>query len=258
MNTENTTSKYSRRSVIGTGGFLTATAAFLAACGKSTHTGIARLGEAPVIEKLSDEPVTDAVLLRTAQSLETMIATMLSDSAITSAVDAKSAPLLAKFASAHTAQSSALASLVTTNGGQPYDGTNEKLMIAYGQAALDLVKESKDSTDAITLAMALETLSAATYQYFVSLTANKGLRAQMMQIAATSSRRAAAAAQVLNGGTAGIVPSLNENGEANVATLPSAFGLLSSVQVSLGPVDAASGTRAGVLMDTPSLNSFIY
>ena len=257
MNTENS-SRYSRRSILGTGGLLTASAAFLAACGQSKSTGIARLGEAPEIEKLADEKVTDAVLLRTAQSLENMISTMLSDSAITAAVDAQSAPLLKKFADAHTANAKALAPLVSANGGEPYSGVNEKLMVAYGQTALDLVKESKDSTDAVTLAMALETLAAASYQYFVSLTASKPLRAEMMKIAATSSRRAAAAAQTLNGGTAGIAPSVNDAGEPNVATLPSAFGLLSSVQISLGPVNKESGVRASVLMDTPSLNSFIY
>lgn len=255
MTSENT--NYSRRSLLGTGGLLTASA-FLAACAKTESAGIARLGEAPVAEKLSEEEVTDAVLLRTAQSLENMVSNMLSDSAVTSAVDTKSAPLVAKFAAAHKSNASALSSLVSANGGQPYSGTNEKLMVAYGQAALDLVKESKDSTDAITLAMALETLSAASYQYFVSLTANKGLRAEMMKFAAASARRATAAAQTLNGGTGAFAPSVNEAGEPNVATLPSAFGLLSSVQVSLGPVNTESGVRASVLMDTPSLNSFIY
>lgn len=256
MTTENT--QYSRRSLLGTGGLLTASAAFLAACAKTESAGIARLGEAPAIEKLSEAEVTDAVLLRTAQSLENMVASMLSDSAVTSAVDAKTAPLVAKFASAHKANASALSSLVSANGGEPYTGTNEKLMVAYGQAALDLVKESKDSTDAVTLAMALETLSAASYQYFVSLTANKSLRAEMMKLGATSSRRAAVAAQTLNSGTGAFAPSVNDAGEPNVATLPSAFGLLSSVQVSLGPVNKESGVRASVLMDTPSLNSFIY
>lgn len=257
MNTENS-STYSRRSLIGTGGFLTATAAFLAACAKTSTSGIARLGEAPTVDKLKEETVTDAVLLRTAQSLENMIANMLTDSAITNAVNSESAPLIKKFADAHSARATALASLVSANGGQSYTGTNEKLMAAYGQTALDLVKDSKDSTDAVTLAMALETLAAASYQYFVSLTSTKSLRAEMMRIGAASSRRAAVAAQVLNGGTQGIVPSVNDAGEANIATLPSAYGLLSAVQVSLGPVNKESGVRASVLMDTPSLNSFIY
>ncbi|MFY8237723.1 MAG: hypothetical protein ACOVK5_00690, partial [Ilumatobacteraceae bacterium] len=126
-----------------------------------------------------------------------------------------------------------------------------------GQTALDLVKEGKVAADALALAHALETLVAGTYQYFVSLTAEPALRAAMMSLGVKSSRRAAVAAQLIRGGTAAFAPSTDEAGAVLLSTMPSAFGLLSAVQVALGPVNE-TGSRNTVLMDTPSLNSLIY
>jgi hypothetical protein len=130
-------------------------------------------------------------------------------------------------------------------------------MEAYGQNALDLVASGKLPADTLALTLAVETLIAATYQYFVSLTAEPALRADMVRLGGRSSRRAAVAAQLINGGTAGFAPATDAAGAPLVATLPGAFGSLSAVQVQLGPVND-TGTRATVLMDTPSLNSLIY
>lgn len=254
--TKNSTPKYSRRSMLTAGGAAAASAAFLAACGKTPT--VTRLGSAPTTVKMMDAAVTDVVLLRTAMSVETMVSNLLTDKAVTSLADATSAPVVAGFAAAHTAHLAGLSSLISARGGAAYDGTNEKLMVAYGQQALDLITEGKDKTDVPALALALEALTAATYQYFVSLTNEHAVRAEMMRIGATSARRAAVAAQLINSGTQGFAPSLDENGVAKVATLPASFGALSAQQVALGPVNPESGTRVVVLMDTPSLNSLIY
>jgi hypothetical protein len=254
--TQNSTPKYSRRAMLTTGG-VAAGAAFLAAC-SSTNTTVTRLGSAPTTAMLEDAAVTDVVLLRTAMSVETMIADMYTANTVTSLADSTMAPIVSAYATAHKANLGGLASAITARGGAAYNGTNEKLMLAYGQAALDLIAEGKDKTDVHAIALALETLAASTYQYFVSLTNEKALRAEMMRLGATSSRRAAVVAQQINSGTQGFAPGLDKDGVATVATLPSAFGALSSIQVTLGPVNPESGTRAVVLMDTPSLNSLIY
>lgn len=254
--TQNSTPKYSRRTVLTAGGAAAASAAFLAACG-GTNT-VTRLGSAPTTAKIADAAVTDVVLLRTAMSVETMISNMYSDKAVTSLADAKAAPIVAAYAAAHQAHLAGLSSLIASRGGAAYDGTNEKLMVAYGQPALDLIAAGKDKTDVPALALALETLAASTYQFFVSMTNEKALRAEMMRLGATSARRAAVAAQHINAGTQGFAPGVNKDGVATVATLPGSFGALSSIQVTLGPVNEESGTRAVILMDTPSLNSLIY
>ena len=237
-------------------GALAATSAVLAAC-SSTKPSIARIGESPTTVKLEDLAVTDVVLLRTAMSMETMAAAMLSDSAVTSLASKESASIIAAFAADHTSHLEDLRVLITARNGEPYSETNAKLMQAYGQTALDLIASGKLPEDTLALTLAVENLIASTYQYFVSLTAEPALRAAMVGLGGRSSRRAAVAAQLINGGTVGFAPADDKDGNALVATLPSAFGSLSSVQVKLGPVNE-TGSRTTVLMDTPSLNSLIY
>jgi hypothetical protein len=237
-------------------GALVATSAVLAACGSSTPS-IARIGESPTMMKLEDLEVTDVVLLRTAMSMETMAAAMLSDSAVTSLASKDSAPVIAAFAAGHTSHLEDLRGLITARNGEPYSETNAKLMRAYGQTALDLVASGKLPEDTLALTLAVEALVASTYQYFVSLTAEPALRAGMVRLGGQSSRRAAIAAQLINGGTVGFAPALDKDGVALVATLPNTFGSLSTVQVKLGPPNEV-GSRTTVLMDTPSLNSLIY
>jgi hypothetical protein len=207
--------------------------------------------------KLEDLAVTDVVLLRTAMSMETMAAAVLSDSAVTSLASKESASIIAAFAADHTSHLEDLRVLITARNGEPYSETNAKLMQAYGQTALDLIASGKLPEDTLALTLAVENLIASTYQYFVSLTAEPALRAAMVGLGGRSSRRAAVAAQLINGGTVGFAPANDQDGNALVATLPSAFGSLSSVQVKLGP-ENETGSRTTVLMDTPSLNSLIY
>jgi len=237
-------------------GALVATSAVLAACGSSTPS-IARIGESPTMVKLEDLAVTDVALLRTAMSMETMAAAMLSDSAVTSLASKDSAPVIAAFAAGHTSHLEDLRGLITARNGEPYSETNAKLMRAYGQTALDLVASGKLPEDTLALTLAVEALVASTYQYFVSLTAEPALRAGMVRLGGQSSRRAAIAAQLINGGSVSFAPALDKDGVALVATLPNTFGSLSTVQVKLGPPNEV-GSRTTVLMDTPSLNSLIY
>ncbi|MFI0460978.1 MAG: ferritin-like domain-containing protein [Ilumatobacteraceae bacterium] len=251
-----TSSPISRRTMLRSSGALAATTAVLAAC-SSTKPAVARIGASPTTVKLEDLAATDVILLRTAMSMETMAAAMLSDSAVTSLATKDSASVIAAFATDHTSHLEDLRVLISARNGEAYSETNTKLMQAYGQTALDLVASGKLPADTLALTLAVETLIAATYQYFVSLTAEPALRADMVRLGGRSSRRAAVAAQLINGGTAGFAPATDAAGAPLVATLPGAFGSLSAVQVQLGPVND-TGTRATVLMDTPSLNSLIY
>ena len=237
-------------------GALVATSAVLAAC-SSAKPSVARIGESPTTVKLEDLAVTDVVLLRTAMSMETMAAAMLTDSAVTGLASKDAAPVIAAFAADHISHLEDLRVLIAARNGSAYSETNAKLMQAYGQPALDLVANGKVEADVLALMHAVETLIAATYQYFVSLTVEPALRADLVRLGGRSSRRSAVSAQLINGGTGGFAPANDKDGVPLVATLPGAFGSLSAVQVALGPVND-TGTRATVLMDTPSLNSLIY
>jgi hypothetical protein len=248
---------YSRRNLLRSGGTLAAAGAVLAACGGAETHSIARIGISPTTVKLSDAEVTDTVLLRTAMSFEAMVQSMLSDSAVTSIAPANAKSVIAAFAASRTATLGALSSLVTARGAQPVSEPNQKLMQSYGNAALELLRSGKQVADALALTLALETLTASTYQYFVSLTKEPALRADMMRVGAGASRRAAVAAQLINGGTKAFGPGLDAEGVAILATLPKAFGPLNTVQVGLGTPNEV-GALTTVLMDTPSINSFVY
>lgn len=254
----NEQSSISRRSMLTTGGAVLAGGALLAACGGESHSGsIARIGSVPEIKKLETEHVSDVVLLRTAMSVEKMVSTMLTDSRVTSLAESNVAPYITKYAAAHDTNMAVISPLITARGGQPVSEPNAKLMTAYGENALKAIEEGKTAGDVLNLTLGLETLVAATYQYFVSLTNEAALRADMMRLGASSSRRAAVAAQLIRGGTKGFVPGLDDKGEELVATLPSAFGTQSAVQILVGPLNDI-GTRTPLAMETPSLNSMVY
>lgn len=256
--TDKTPTSISRRAALRTGGAVVAGGALLAACGGDAHSGnIARIGSAPERKPLETEHVTDVALLRTAMSVEKMVATMLTDSRVTGLAESSVKPYLTKYAAAHETNMSVISPLVTARGGQPVNEPNARLMTAYGEQALKLVDEGKTPADVLNLMLGLESLVAATYQYFVSLTNEAALRVDMMRLGAASSRRAAVSAQLIRGGTEGFVPGLNEKGEELTATLPTAFGPLSAVQILVGPLNEI-GTRSALSMETPSLNSILY
>ncbi|MFM8827515.1 MAG: hypothetical protein ACKOFT_10605, partial [Actinomycetota bacterium] len=75
------TQKISRRSLITQGGALAAAGVVLAACG-SEPSGLSRVGLSPSTTALPEAHVSDVVLLRTAQSVENLAVTALSDPAM--------------------------------------------------------------------------------------------------------------------------------------------------------------------------------
>jgi hypothetical protein len=257
--TNSTPNNINRRTMLRSTGIIAASGAVLAACGSSSASKtITRVGETPEITKLGDATVTDVVLLRTAMSVETMARIILTDTTFASLAEKTSAPVVAGFARAHTAHLTNLRSLISARGGEAYEEPNEKLMASYGTQALGLVADGKNSDDVLPLTLAIETLVASMYQYFISLTSEPALRASMIRMGVQSSRAAAVTAQLINPGIGAFAPGVDKDGVATVATLPSAFGALNAVQVQLGPVNPETGSRTTVSMDTPSLNSFIY
>jgi hypothetical protein len=245
----------SRRTLLRGGGLAAVAGAVLAACGGSGDHSIARLGTGAETEPLKDVEVTDVVLLRTAMSVEKMVQDAVTSSALATG---SLASLMNSVGAAHERARLALRGLVTARNGEPVDEANAKLTANWGARALDLVANSdQKEQDALLLAHALETLLASTYQGFVAQTSEPALRRDMMTLAVGASRRAATIAQQIAPGTKGFAPTIDEQGNASVAALPTAFGTLASIQVTIGAPNE-SGVRETVTMETPSLNSFIY
>ena len=250
-------SPVSRRHLLRSGGLVTAAGVALAACGEPQNKSATRLGDAPEVSALAEEKVDDVVILRTAMSMEALVHSMLTDS-IMSSLSPLTGPVVEAFADDHESNLATLTTLVSAKGGEPVTEPNAKLKSVFGDPALELVKESdQKGADALALAHALESLLAATYQNFVASIVDAPLRADLMRLGVSASRKSAVLAQSIRGGAAAFAPAVDENGAALVSTLPSAFGSLSSVQVTIGAPNEA-GSRTLVTMDTPSLNSYVY
>lgn len=258
----------SRRELLRMSALTIGGAAFLAACGKQGGVqgsdNIASAGSVPALVPANSGDVTDIVLLRTAASLEfNAIDTynLVIEKGLLTGEFAKLSDAAKRFRDDHVAHASAINSLVVSLGGKAYECANERIDRLYVQPALVLIttQDNEDvSRDVVSLAHALENLATQTYQGIVGSLTNPALRGEAMRIAHDEVRHAVVLAQVLNPGYASVGPTLNATtGKANVAAVPSAFGALSSIQVSLGKANA-EGVKPSLTMETPSLNGLIY
>jgi hypothetical protein len=246
----------SRRSVLTRRAALTGVAtigagALLAACGESGPEGLARIGEAPTTTALSAGHVTDEVLLRTATALEYTVIDAYERLIKSGHLSGVAAALVEGFGEDHLGHAQALRAATAS----PVTGLSARITSLYVDPAIALIEASdQKDVDAMTLAVALETLAASTYQSFTALLSEPALRAEAMRIGAHESRHASGLV-VATGGLASVLPSAE--GDASMAAIPSAFGSLSSLEVNLGP-PSETGSRESLILETPSLNSLEY
>lgn len=252
-------SRLSRRTLLATGGATITAGALLAACGgSSSGTNVPRLGDAPTTTALPTGNVTDEVLLRTAMSVEYNAIDTYATVIAAGTFDAGTNAVLRQFSADHQQHANSLAGLIALIGGTPYAKANPRLTEVYIIPALELIAASDDVPgDTLALAHALETLAAQTYQAFVAWINSPAIRSAAMTIGDQEARHTVVLAQAIRGGAAGVVPASNDEGKALVAAVPSAFGSLGSIQVSVGKTTDA-GTKPTLVLETPSLNSLIY
>ena len=258
----------SRRDALRVGGLSVFGAAFLAACGEQAgvvpSANILSEGAVTPTTALPEGVITDVVLLRTAASLEynaidTYNAVL--EGGLLTGNYAKLTDAVKRFRDDHQAHADAVNQLVVALGGKAHTCANARIESLYIQPALKLITtEGNEDTsrDVVALAHALENLATQTYQGVVGSLTSPKLRGDAMRIAHDEARHAVVLAQVLNPGFASVGPTVNEaTGKANVASVPSAFGALAIIQVSLGKANA-EGVKPSLNMETPSLNGLIY
>ena len=253
-------SRVDRRTLLRTTGLTIGAGALLAACSGSDSTGLARVGTVPEPTTLEDEQVTDVVLLRTAMSLEYSAINTYKAAADAGYLAGNNAAIEAAglFIAEHQAHAQALSGLISAAGGTPYNQPNERIDSVYINPALALIAESEDpQLDTLLFAHALENLATSTYHHYVSLLNDAPLRTEAIRIGADEAQHAAAIVHLLKPGLTNVAPSLDENGNAQPASVPGAFSSLASVTVAVGPTNEA-GQKTTIIMDTPSLNSLAY
>ena len=255
----------SRRRFLIAGGASVSLGALLAACGGGgSSTGIPRIGLTPDPTELPDAPVTDVALLRTASALEYNAIFAYETAAGLGVLTGDAKSLAGRFLDDHKRHADTIVAATEAAGGNPWTEPNPRLQSIYVEPALALIAESDDQLgDVLALAYALETLAGATYQSFVPLFDDKALRAAAMGNGEEEGRHAATLGLVLNPSrlvTSTGLSIADEFAETETATfyaVPSAFGTLSPVPVTLGPADE-NGARTTVNLETPSLNSLVY
>jgi len=258
----------SRRELLRLSGLSLASGLVLAACGKQSglvdDNAIASLGQAPKITPLAEAEVTDAVLLRTAASLEANLLGTYKFAVVSGLFIgdfAKTDEMPRRFHDDHQAHLNAVNALIVALGAKEVHFPNKKINESYIQPAFKIITADGNpnpSMDLIALLHAVENLAAQTYQGFVAMLSDPKLRAEAIRIGQQDARHAALLAQVLNPGLAKIGPTSNATtGKPNIAAVPSAFGSMANIPVALG-APKPDGSQNTLLFETPSLNSFVY
>ena len=267
-------SSLSRRRFFIAGGATISFGALLAACGGSTTTEIARIGNAPEKTELVDAPVTDIALLRTATSLEHNAIFVYEAVAAAGLLSGDAATLAARFLSDHKAHAEATASLTEKLGGKAFSEPNPRLQSIYIEPALRLIAGDKASgvsatddpvADVLALAYALETIAGSTYQVYIPMLADPALRGAAIGIGEQEARHAAVIGSLLNPSRLvssfglSIAAEYQEETDVPAAAyaVPTAFGTKAPVPVTLGAANE-SGIRTSLNLEPPSLNSMVY
>ncbi len=257
-----------RRELLKVSGLTIAGITFLASCGAQSGVAgtanIASAGTVPPTTALGEVIISDTVLLRTAASLEYNAIdtyTKVLDSGLLTGEYASLNDAIKRFREDHVGHAAAINALVVGTGGKAHECANTRVNNLYVDPALKLITADGNADaarDVVTLAHALENLATQTYQGIVALLTEPQLRGNAMRVGQDEARHAVVLAQVLNPGYLAIGPTTDEaTGKAKVASVPSAFGGLASIQISLGAPNS-EGAKTSLSLETPSLNGLVY
>jgi rubrerythrin len=272
-----------RRNLLRFGGVAALGTLLVAACGTDDTAGTStvppRLGDAPPLGTLPTPVIDDAVLLRTAASLEytaieayDLVLGQLSG--LFTGPNAELIPVVERLRSDHRGHAEKVNEALLTMQAQPFECANARLQAVYVLPALELIlgteaavaygvtpvgepKAPSDTPleDVLTLAQGLENLAAATYQSVVPSLSQPALRRVAMSIAADEARHATVIARRLQPQM--ILPNGDSAATDAQAAVPSTFGNIGQIPVYLGARNQV-GNKTVVNLETPSLNALIY
>ncbi len=268
-----------RRRFLHLGGASVATAAVLAACGGTESPGIAKIGMAPTTTELPAAVVNDAVLLRTASSLE-HTAISIYDLVIDNAdlLDPMYRELATRFRDDHAEHAALMEELTVQVGGEAWTCGNPRLdeivvpailRAITGDEAAGLAPSDDPRRDVLNVAQAFESLAGSTYQALMPVLSLPALRKDAISVASQEVRHAAILSIAITGRPAGYMhpdeiaaatgqqPVVPESDVPPVYAIPGQFGNLGATQLVIGAPNEI-GNRVEVNVETPSLNSLVY
>lgn len=218
-----TPEQFNRRHLFRIGGLTAASAAAIAACGKSEAGEPGNIGFGEDAPKLPAAVVNNGVLLRTLAGIELSIAAAYQRMIDEQLLAAPSATfpdvgdltdLVAQFREHHVAAAATLNDRAVVEGEERWECGNTRLDAAYidvvfnrvfeGEAATDAasaIEPSEDPTrDMLNLVHTLESLSAASCQDIVPQVSKPAIRAEATNLGVASARQSALIALLLNPG----------------------------------------------------------
>ncbi|BAN02214.1 ferritin-like domain-containing protein [Ilumatobacter coccineus] len=260
-----------RRDALKFGGLAVSLGALVAACGENVGGSdeAGRVGNAPVVEPLPDLAVDEAVLLRTASSLEyTAVAVFETVLGLDGALPDALRPTVERLIEDHQATAAEMVSLTEAAGGEAWDCPNDWFMERLVAPLVEALGAHDDpalvTADVLAIATALESFAAASHQELASSAESVEARVAHAEAAALEARHAAVLAIAADGPDAYISPALvgedvapDVNGQIRQFAVPSTFAQTSQVEIKAGPADA-NGVRTSYVFQTPADNSFVY
>ena len=207
-----TKSSYRRRDALKLGGLTVSAAAILAACGngRTGDDAPGRVGFAPPVEELEDYPVDDAVLLRTASSLELTAVAVYEAILETGLLDADLTTLVERLIEDHRMVADQMGELTEAVGGVAWECTNPWYMNRTVEPLLAAVLASDNPLrDIVNTAVVLENLAAGTHQSLTIQLEDADAAAATIAAATLESRHSAYIVAVARGPEGSPVPSMS-------------------------------------------------
>ncbi len=270
----------SRRDVLKAGGITVTLGALVAACGtdRGGSEEAGRVGNAPTTTELPSYELDDAVLLRTAASLELTAVEIYRRVEEGGFLPADIQPAADAFVVNHQAIAEQMNELVVEVGGEPWTCANPWLIDRLVNPVFDSItqvrtidlgdeiftselSEEQKTADVLNVAEAFENLAVASHQRLVGLTGHLPARTAHAQASSLEARQAAELAIEIGGPEAYVSYELlgtePPEGAPTQFAIPSQFGQTGQIEIKAGPPDQ-NGVIVGYTLQTPAENSFVY
>ncbi len=256
-----------RRDVLKLGGLTLSLAAIVAACGDdiSGSTDPGRIGIAPPITEPPDYPVDDAVLFRTGSSIEQTTILLYEAILDLGVLDEAGTTLVGQLLESHRALDKVMGELTVAAGGEVWPCTNPWFNDRYLVPITDAIKASDNQIrDIYNVAVSFENLGAATYQQYSVQVTKPEQRVAVVNASALDSRQSAVLVIAVEGSDGYVSPAIDglevgtdADGVPLQYAIPWRFGSVAQFELIVGPPNE-EGTREDFVIQTPSLNSYIY
>lgn len=256
-----------RREVLRIGGVSMSLAAITAACGtgRGGDDAPGRVGLAPPATDLPNYDVDDAVLLRTAASLERTAVDVYATARDAELLGDVPTALVDRLVAGHERVAARMDDLTVIAGGTPWLEANPWIVERAIEPILATILDSDDPPrDAVNFAIALENLASSTHQSLARSLSTADQRRSVIDAATLEARHAAALVIATRGADGYLSPALlgedearDENNLPPQYAIRSAFGTVSAIELIVGPADE-NGIRTTFSLATPADNAYIY